>query len=157
MGKGGGAPSRSASPRPPDEWTLEFYDEPGTGRVPVREWMKDLDGYKRRAIGSALHYVLQRLGPDVVQSEWGKNLGEGLFEFRNRHDADEIIRRFTDREPDDDPNRGKVQQRVFFHPHGAKLILLLGGYDKGEDPSDKRQQAEIELARKRLREYRLRA
>ncbi len=44
--------------------------------------------------------------------------------------------------------------RVFFHPHGDKLILLLGGYDKGARPSAKRQQAEIEIARKRLAHWR---
>ena len=30
------------------------------------------------------------------------------------------------------------------------LLLLLGGYDKGVDPSPKRQQAEIKVARGRL-------
>jgi hypothetical protein len=39
------------------------------------------------------------------------------------------------------------------HAHGQRLILLLAGYDKGEQPSPRRQQAEIDLARTRLAEW----
>lgn len=39
---------------------------------------------------------------------------------------------------------------------GGKIVLLLGGYDKGEDPGERRQQREIEAARKRLAELQLR-
>jgi putative component of toxin-antitoxin plasmid stabilization module len=46
--------------------------------------------------------------------------------------------------------------RIFCHAHGNKLILLLGGYDKAKDPSRKRQQAEIETARRRLTDWRRR-
>lgn len=81
---------------------------------------------------------------------------KGLYEFGLRHDADEIlgrkgsfIRRLTER-------REKILLRVFFHPHGDRLILLVGGYDKGADPSEKRQQNEIAIARKRLAEWRRR-
>jgi hypothetical protein len=44
--------------------------------------------------------------------------------------------------------------RVFFHPHGDKLLLLLGGYDKGRDPSAKRRQTEIKVAHQRLTAWR---
>jgi hypothetical protein len=33
-------------------------------------------------------------------------------------------------------------------------VLLLGGYDKGRDPSDKRQEREIKRARKSLEDWR---
>ena len=46
--------------------------------------------------------------------------------------------------------------RVFCHAHGDRLILLLGGYDKGADPSRTRQQREIAEARRRLADYRRR-
>jgi hypothetical protein len=36
-------------------------------------------------------------------------------------------------------------------------VLLLGGYDKGADPSAKRQQNEIAIARKRLAYFKRRA
>ena len=55
-----------------------------------------------------------------------------------------------------DPNE-TVFLRIFFHVHGDKIVLLLGGYDKGADPSKSRQQAEIKTARSRLREFKERA
>ena len=40
--------------------------------------------------------------------------------------------------------------RVFFHAYGERVVLLLGGYNKGKAPSERRQQREIATARKRL-------
>jgi putative component of toxin-antitoxin plasmid stabilization module len=71
----------------------------------------------------------------------GKALGDGLFEFRLR----EEIR--------DQGVTEKILLRVFFHAYGSKIILLLGGYDKGEHPSPRRQQREIEAARRYLRDF----
>jgi hypothetical protein len=48
----------------------------------------------------------------------------------------------------------KVLLRVFVHFHGQKIILLLGGYDKGDDPKDRRQQREIQAARRLLTQFR---
>ncbi len=48
---------------------------------------------------------------------------------------------------------GRVLIRVFCHAYGSKIVLLLNGYDKAADPSDKRQQREIAVARKRLAEF----
>lgn len=45
---------------------------------------------------------------------------------------------------------------MFFCTAGQKIILLLNGYDKGQDDSSRRQQGEIEKARKLLREFRTR-
>jgi hypothetical protein len=36
-------------------------------------------------------------------------------------------------------------------------VLLVGGYDKGADPSAKRQQKEIALARRRLADFKRRS
>jgi hypothetical protein len=135
-------------------YKLEFY-EGENGREPVRDWITDdLSPTQRRAIGVAMYEILQHEGNNVCGTEFGDALGGGLSEFRLRHDADEIvgrgrqafIRRYVKRE--------KILLRVFFHAHGDKIILLLGGYDKGADPSKKRQQKEIELARKRLKQWR---
>lgn len=140
----------------PERFTLEFYAEPETGREPVVEWMRELDPYLRRAVGVALREVLARFGKYVADTEWGKALGEGLFEFRIRRNAEETIEMYGRRaRPERD--RQKVLLRIFFYPHGERLVLLLSGYDKGEDPSERRQEKEIALARKRLREYRQRA
>ena len=141
---------------PERPYTLEFYDEPGTGAQPVVEWMRKLPRYQRRAIGVALSEVLQRHEIDVCGTEWGKQLGDGLFEFRVRHDADEIVAMFTDRKPDHEPDDGPVTLRVFCHAHGRRLVLLLADYDKAADPTEKREDREIALARRRLHEYRQR-
>jgi putative component of toxin-antitoxin plasmid stabilization module len=50
----------------------------------------------------------------------------------------------------------KILLRVFCHAHGDRIILLLGGYDKGERPSARHQQAQIELARTRLKDWKVR-
>jgi hypothetical protein len=45
---------------------------------------------------------------------------------------------------------------VFVHFHGSRVVLLLGGYDKGKDPSERRQRREIAQARKCLADWRRR-
>ncbi|MGH7765561.1 MAG: type II toxin-antitoxin system RelE/ParE family toxin [Candidatus Dormibacteraceae bacterium] len=63
----------------------------------------------------------------------GRQLGGGLFEFRLR----------------DRP----LLARVFCHAYGDRVVLLLAGYDKGRDPSSRRQEREIALARSRLSDW----
>lgn len=140
-------------------YTLEFYED-DSGDEPARRWIKEqLAPTQRRAIGVAMHEILAHEGIDVCQSEFGKALGDGLYEFRLRHSAEEILARKGRARRVIDTLRGKSQRillRVFFHPHGDKLILLLGGYDKGRSPGKKRQQKEIDVARERLRDWRAR-
>lgn len=50
----------------------------------------------------------------------------------------------------------EILLRVFCHAYGDRIVLLLGGYDKGEDPSKKRQNEEIEEARARLKRWKAR-
>jgi hypothetical protein len=72
---------------PPKPFELEFYQDQDTGRFPVHEWIKtELTGYQRRALGTAMSEILQMVGKDVCKSEYGKNLGGGLYEFRLRHE-----------------------------------------------------------------------
>ncbi|HTU36604.1 MAG TPA: hypothetical protein VMF35_01230 [Acidimicrobiales bacterium] len=135
----------------PDHWEMEFYEDP-SGKEPCRDFIDGLDVAKAAAMRSALVHILARQGPDVCETEFGKNLGKGLYEFRLRHDEAEILNRVR---PDlaaklKKAGAPKILLRVFFHAHGDKLILLLGGYDKGEDPSSRRQQGEIDQARKAL-------
>jgi phage-related protein len=139
-------------------WELQFYEDK-SGREPVKAWLDGLDESKRAAAMRGLSIILAELGPDVCQSEYGKALGHGLTEFRLRHSAAEVIsahrpellEKLALPQPDE-----PAILRVFFHAHADRLILLLGAYDKGSDPSDKRQQTEIALARKRLGEFRRR-
>jgi putative component of toxin-antitoxin plasmid stabilization module len=62
---------------------------------------------------------------------WIKPLGTGLFEFRI--------------------GAGSTLVRIFFTFKKERVVLLLGAYDKGADPTNKRQQQEISIARKRLK------
>jgi hypothetical protein len=131
---------------PPYE--LEFYVDDG-GHEPALAFMQSLSPLKRRAIGVALNEFLGHMGPDVVRTDFGKSLGGALYEFRVDQDAEQILRKAgKDARPELD--EGKILLRVFFHPHGKKLILLLSGYDKGERTSRAYQNAQIEEARRLL-------
>lgn len=110
-------------------YRIDFYED-RAGRKPCLDWLRDLDPLKRRVVGTALREILQEQGSNVCASPYGKQLGGGLFEFRLRE--------------------GDLLFRVFCHAFGDQVVLLLSGYDKGEDPSKKRQDREIAEARKRL-------
>ncbi len=143
--------------KPP--YTLEFYEDEA-GDEPARRWMKDeLTATQRRAIGVAMHEILAHEGVGVCNTEFGKPLNDGLYEFRLRHDAEEILARKGRVKAMIGklrPRTSKILLRVFFHPHGDKMILLLGGYDKGRFSSRKRQATEIATARQRLDSWRRR-
>ncbi len=139
-------------------WQIEFYETPD-GRVPVEEWLEGLNSTKRRAAAAGLEMVLAVDGPAGCASPWGRHLGQGLFEFRLRHSGQEIR---SIRGGPSASNVGlatppeKVLLRIFCHAHGDRVILLLAAYDKGRDPSPRRQQRVISEARKRLREFKSR-
>ena len=133
-------------------WTLEFFEE-DSGRQPVREWLQSLDSGKRSAAIAALEVYLGGMGIAVCGTEHGKQLGKGLFEFRIRHDEG-VIRGKSGGQSKSAST--EVLLRIFCHAYGDRIILLVGGYDKGEDPSKRRQTREIEKARKRLRSFELR-
>lgn len=136
-------------------FTLEFYED-GHGDQPVLRWLReDLTPTQRRAIGVALREILEHEGIGVCRTAYGKQLGGGLFEFRLRHDAAEILRS-VGKEPRPEAGGERILLRVFCHAYGDQIILLLGGYDKGADTSAKRQQKEIAVARKRLTDFRKR-
>ncbi|MBL8954251.1 MAG: hypothetical protein JNK82_25965 [Myxococcaceae bacterium] len=96
--------------------------------------------------------MLQELGIDVCATKFGKQLGGGLFEFRLRQAAGDAGKDTagTNLPPEE------VLLRVFCHAYGDKIVLLLGGYDKGEDPSRRRQNVEIAEARTRLQRWKAR-
>ena len=135
---------------------LQFYEDE-RGDSPALRWRREaLTPTQRRAIGVAMAEILQAEGVGVCRTGYGKQLGDGLFEFRLRHDAAEILRSLG-KPARPEPGGERILLRVFCHAHGDRIIVLLGGYDKGADPSPKRQQQEIATARKRLADYRRRA
>jgi len=122
------------------------------------EFVEGLAAHQRAALLAALEAILGEQGIGVVGTQYGKSLGQGLYEFRVRHTYAEIARRFpsvADRVPAPD---GRAQERIllraFFHPYGDRLILLLAGYDKGRDTSPRREDREIVRARRYLADFR---
>ena len=141
----------------PENYHLEFYED--GERQPVRAWLEELDESepaKHDALVYALTEVLARQGTNVCETEFGKTLGKGLFEFRLRHTRDELqakVQPHLDTAEGSSAEPTKVLLRVFFAVYGDKIVLLLAGYDKGRDPSPRRQNKEISEARKRLKAH----
>lgn len=139
---------------PQPGYTIEFF-RGADGSEPARRFIDSLSNDKRDALLAALAQILARQGLDVCRSEWGKQLGGGLAEFRLRHDERGVLAREGITEPDlPEPSPERILLRMFFHAHGKRLILLLAGYDKGARPSARHQQREIERARSHLTEWR---
>ena len=94
---------------------------------------------------------LQEKGIGVCATAFGKQLGKGLFEFRLRREA------FGTAPPGQHAaEQARILLRVFGHAYGDRIVLLLGGYDKRADPSPRRQDQEIAVARSRLSDWRRR-
>ncbi len=128
--------------RPVATYTLEFYEDE-RGDKPVLRWIREeLSRTQRATLGQAMREVLQEEGVGVCGTEFGRQLGKGLFEFRLRRSAEEAGE--------------KILLRVFCHAYGNRVVLLLGGYDKGADPAPRRQNEEITIARSRLADWRRR-
>lgn len=134
-------------------WTLEPF-EADDGTVPFERFTEELPNLKFAALDAAMELVLAVRGLELARTEWLKALGEGLHEFRVRHDSQEIARMFGGDETPGSGARQTVLLRVFVHFYGAKVVLLLGGYDKGADSSERRQQREIREARRLLTQFR---
>jgi hypothetical protein len=135
-------------------YEIEFFVD-DAGNEPALTFMRSLPGMKKRAIGVAINEVLQYLGPHVAEGNFGRNLGGGLYEFRLDQDAEQILRR-SGKKPRPERGEGKILLRLFFHPYGNKLLLLLCGYDKGERPSKAHQQRQIDEARGMLSRWKAR-
>ncbi|TAK69510.1 MAG: hypothetical protein EPO13_06445 [Actinomycetota bacterium] len=106
------------------------------------------------ALGAGIVRFLEIHGIELGSTPWLKALGEGLHEFRVRHDA-ATIKRLAGHERDEGlPTQKKILLRLFVHFYGDRAILLLHGYDKGGDDSQRQQNREIREARKRLTAWR---
>ena len=112
--------------------------------------MGTLAPQKRIALDEAIRLVLARRGLAVVETEFGKALGGGLYEFRLRWSAAEVQRKVEGVSAETAAKAEKIMLRVFFCTSGRKIILLLSGYDKARDPGKTRQDREIARARKLL-------
>jgi hypothetical protein len=131
------------------EWDIEFYADERASE-PCLEWIRGLSRQKRVALETAIELVLARRGLDVVETEFGKALGGGLYEFRLRWSAEEVANKVGAVLAEPVAETEAVLLRLFFCTSGRKIILLLSGYDKARSPGNRRQDKEIAKARKLL-------
>jgi phage-related protein len=98
----------------------------GSGREPVREWLKKLDVEDRKLIGEDIKDVefSWPIGMPLCRS-----LGAGLWEVRSQLSGGRIA-------------------RIIFCVHQGRMVLLHGFMKK----TQKTQPREIELAAKRMKE-----
>ena len=71
------------------KFKLVFFVE-DDGKPLVRDWLRSLSLTKKQALGTAMREVLQELGIGVCGTEFGKQLGKGVFEFRLRQKPGEV-------------------------------------------------------------------
>lgn len=112
---------------------------------------RSLREYEQVVLDAAITKVLAIEGPAICESEWGKALGRGLYEFRIRKSLDAILKASGESQL-----RGgsrPVLLRVFCAFERGRVVLLLGGYDKLKDSSGRRQQREIAATRRVLAEW----
>jgi len=138
------------------QWTVEVWEDSKTGRSPFASWFENLDEYDQIVVTTVIEKIVKRLGIDVCDTEWGKNLGGSLYEVRIRRPLSNIVswgEPDTFQVPDDLPPDESVLLRLYCTFHGDRIVLFVSGYDKGKDPSSKREQREINTARKHIRAW----
>ncbi|NYI41702.1 hypothetical protein [Demequina lutea] len=126
-------------------WTVEVASED------FARFARSLHEYEQAVLDTAIWKVLAVEGLAICESEWGKALGRGLYEFRIRKSLDAILKAAG--VPRTRGGKRAVLLRVFCAFERERVVLLLGGYDKGRDPSGRRQQREIAAARRVLAEW----
>lgn len=108
-------------------WELRYYKDL-RGREPCREWIDELIRNRRQtakglAALAALDRVLAQHGIDVCESEWGRNLGAGLYEFRVRHTKPEIDRMFDEAGVEGSPDPSRRLPRTWDHPRLGSSVV----------------------------------
>lgn len=135
-----------------EEWLLEVVDINGTS--PFQAFMKSLNDHQLIIVEAALEIVLKRRGPDVCQTEWGKPVGDGVYEFRIRRGVSEIYRSMDQEPPEDVADGPNPLLRVFFACDKGRVLLLLGGFDKLKNNKSRNQNQQIQQAKELLKGYR---
>ncbi len=123
-------------------WSIEYEGDA------FERFLFSLPTYEQAVLVAAIEHVLRAYGIDICSGEWGKPLGEGLYEFRIRKSLRTILVSAGLDTPEGAGADRNVLLRVFCTFHGDKIVLLYHGYNKKTDPSEKRQQREIAKARK---------
>lgn len=147
-------PAEAGNARP-QRWRAEYYED-GRGRSPFARWFeRDLTSYEQAVLAAAVKQVLEVVGIDICSSEWGKSLGDGLYEFRVRQSLHAIRTYGQSPTPLARPGEDRaVLLRAFVTFYGDRVVLLLHGLNKGRGPSTRKQQKEIAKARRLLKDWR---
>lgn len=126
-------------------WRIEYSGEH------FERFVRKLPEYDQAVLVAAVEQVLAVEGIDICDGEWGKSLGQGLYEFRVRRPPSRFSGPIGGSAPRGDQ---RVLLRVFCTFYGKRVVLVLGGYNKRKDPSKRRQEREIRAARKELARWR---
>lgn len=121
------------------QWQVEYSGDR------FERFLRKLPEYEQAVAVAAIERVLAVEGIAICDSEWGKALGGGLYEFRIRKALNSLVAPESGGMAD---AKRPVLLRIFCTFYGQRVVLLLGGYDKKRDPSKKRQVREIAAARK---------
>ena len=129
------------------EWTIEYVDRA------FERFYLSLTPVTQAVVEAAISAVLAERGIDAFDGGWGKSLGGGLWEFRIQRSLSSISSLSGVEVPMVSDSGRRVSIRIFCTFYGDRIVLLLGGYDKGRDPSHRRQQREIARARAALKRW----
>ncbi len=135
-----------------NNWSVEFYED-SAGRRPVEKWLDSLSDVKREAAIAAIQIVLMKHGLSLIGTKWLKALGGGVFEFRIRHSAVQIKQMYELGGYEGRNFKLDLLLRIFVTFHENQIVLLLGAYDKGGQDSANYQQKQIQISRKRFKEF----
>ena len=137
-------------------WSIEVFTDLD-GFSPFAKWLaKDLNPVEITAPELAIQKILIPNGISLASTKWLTPLGSGLYEFRISHTAEEIANFYKLKEVGKGKSHRKILLRVFVHFYGDKIVLILGGYDKGARNQPRYQQQQIKHARKLLKEWKSR-
>lgn len=141
----------------PPTFSIEMFERDGNPNdVPYLSWfLHDLTRPKQLAAKAGVERILAYLGNAVVETEWGGHLQDGLCELRIRRTAAEVESWWRNYHglpvPEPEPHV-EILLRIYFHAYGDKVILLLGGFDKGAHPNH--EKTEVRQARANLQNWR---
>jgi len=141
----------------PPAYTIEMFEHDGNpDDVPYLRWFfHEISRPKQLAAKAGVERILAYLGSGVIDTEWGDNLQDGVCELRIKRTAAETEPWWRNHyglpEPEPEPHV-EILLRIYFHAYGDKVILLLGGFDKGAHPNH--EKAEVKQAKANLRNWR---
>ncbi len=128
-------------------WNIEMAGDGFT------RFVRRLDEEKQVVVIACVETILRHEGVDVCRSDWGKPLGQGLYELRVTKVPRDFAAGSATKTGLETARGQRILLRIFFTTGRNRTIVLLHGYDKGRDASARRQQREIERARHMLSEW----